>query len=207
MTTTNWNKIPPPPRPNGINQFPGISEPFELSLKSIPDQTENDPKYLDLMQITRKNQEIRVLAQWQKVVSCSASPATPFSQLVSVTNGTAITNSQTQQYSASMGVSGDMGSISASITETFSHSVTFSTATTVSDTFSVTPKSGEVSIVWWQLVHIFILTGTEELTMKGQVIKSGHYKSIVSNHLKTFVATSFPKNAEVETKGLEDFLH
>ncbi len=205
MTIANWNDIPPPPSPHGINQFPGISRPFELSSKSIPDQTKIISPLI-LEKLIHKNQEIKVFAQWEKVVSCTASPATPFSQSVSITTGTAITDTQTKQYAASMGVSGDMGSISASITETFSHSVTFSTSTTVSDNFSVAPKSGQISVVWWQLTHIFVLTGTEEITLEGKILKSGHYKSIVRNHLKTFVSTSFPKDAGVETKGLEDFL-
>lgn len=205
MTEFNWDNIPSPPNPTGINVFPAEPGSVELSSKDIPDHTFIKSP---ILQLRYKNQKIVAIAHWKKIVSCTADPITPFSHTASVTTGTSLTDSASGQFSVSMTVSNDIGSISSSLSETFTRSITFSKSSTTSNTFSVTPKDGQVSVIWWQLVHSYILEGTEEIKFKNKVALSREFKHTIKNYADVFVSTSFPGNASsrLTTKGFENFL-
>jgi hypothetical protein len=204
-TTLDWDTSPQPPNPTGINVFPDEPGPIELSSKDIPDHTLITSPILKLRY---KNQKIIAIADWKKIVSCTADPITPFSHTASVTTGTSLTDSASVQFSVSMTASNDIGSISAGLSETFTRSITFSKSSTTSNTFSVTPKDGQVSVIWWQLVHSYILVGTEEIMFKNEVALSKEFKHTIENYADVFVSTSFPGNANnrLTTKGFENFL-
>lgn len=159
---SNWKTVPPPV-PTGINNFPSSPPAVQVSQVNLPDQTLGSPFeggiFTDIVN-KLTNQVLTVTGKWEKVVSCSASPATPFNQTDSVTTGTSTTDTTTKSFSASLGVAGSLLSISESMTESFSHTVTVSESKTISQEFQVTPKEGEISAIWWQMVYTFTITGT-----------------------------------------------
>lgn len=206
---SNWKPVPAPPAPTGINQFPATPTTVQVFQTSLPDQKEVLQKttafgelYNDLT-----GQILTVTGHWQKVVSCTASPTTPFSQTDSVTTGTSTTDTTTNSFSTSLGVAGSLGSISASLTHTISHSITLSESKTISQEFLVTPKTGEVSAIWWLLVHTYTITGTSTAiwTANGHRWPSQAFTKKLVSTAKTFVSTTYPASPGLTIQGFESF--
>jgi hypothetical protein len=205
---STWNPVPPPPAPTGINNFPSTPPVVKVSQVNLPDQTvdlhpglEFGPKLVNKL----TNQVLTVTGKWEKVVSCTASPETPFNQTDSVTTGTSTTNTTTKSFSDSLGVAESFLSISASMTESFSHSVTVSESKTISQEFQVTPKEGEISAIWWQMVYTYTITGTSTIVFGSQAFPSKSFTKELVNSAKTFVSTIYPASTVITTKGFEEF--
>jgi hypothetical protein len=203
---SNWKPVPPPPAPTGINQFPATPPTVQVSQTSLPDQKEGIVKlFIGEIYNDLTGQILTVTGHWQKVVSFTASPTTPFSQTDSVTTGTSTTDTTTNSFSASLGVAGSLGSISASMTHTFSHSVTLSESKTISQEFQVIPKTGEVSAIWWQLVHTYTITGTSAAVVAGERGPSQAFTKQLVSTAKTFVSSTYPASPGLTTQGFESF--
>ncbi len=212
MSNLTWNDIPAPPAPTGINQFPPDPSIVQVAQTNLPLQSIKipDPKESGtedyIMENILYDQVLTVTAQWKKVVAATASPSTPFHQTNSVTTGTSTTETITKSFSASLGVKASLVSIGASMSQTFSQSITMSESQTISQEFSVTPKEGEISAIWWQLVYTFTITGKSKTLMGGKEIFKNSFTNTMTNADETFVSTFFPSQAKVETSGFEKFM-
>ena len=156
------------------------------------------------------SQTLIIGARWCKVVSCTASPSTPFSQQDSITTGTSSTKTNTESFSASLGVKADFGSIGASLSRTTSTSITFSEEEEITQTFNVEPKDGQATVIWWQLERKYIIRGISQTIIKSSKNKdhAGPVKAFTTELVKrdkTFVATQYPVQSEMDTKGFEKF--
>ncbi len=205
MSIVTWNKIPAPPAPTGINQFPAAPPIIQVAQTKLPDQKKQLTDIIIIEQV-HCDQILTVTAQWKKVLSCTASPSTPFNQTDSVTTGTSTTDTITKSFSASLGVAASLGSIGASMSETFSHSITMSKSKTISQQFSVTPTKEEISAIWWQLVYTYTIKGKVKLLMEGKASDETPFTTTISNADETFISTVYPNSANLKTSGFEKFM-
>lgn len=203
---SNWNPILQPPAPTQINQFPDVPLPVQVSQTNLKDQK----KVINMgagMIYTKefKDQVLTITCQWKKIVSATVTPETPFSQTVSVTTGTSTTDTTTQSFSESLGVGGKLASISASMTETFSHSITLSKSKTVSRDFQIKSTAGSVSAIWWQKVYTYTINGTIIRSIFGSKGVSEPFTTKMEASESTFVSTQYPIDSGMELKGFEEF--
>ncbi len=196
-----WTEVPPPPAPTAINDFPATPPRIQVARLELPNEmVSKEPLGLT---ISRLSQVLTVYGQWTKLVSGTATVDSPFSQSESYTTGTVTTDSTTKSFSVSLGVSGSLGSIGGSLSESFTHTVSLSESKTVTSTFNISPKSGSVSLIWWQLVHTFEIDFAElvEFGDKKLELQPGHVRLV--NRAQEYISTQFPavSDAQVEVTG------
>ncbi len=185
-----WTEVPPPPAPTAINDFPATPPRIQVARLELPNKVITQGP-LDL-KISRLSQVLTVYGQWTKLVSGTATVDSPFSQSESYTTGTVTTDSTTKSFSVSLGVSGSLGSIGGSLSESFTHTVSLSESKTVTSTFNISPKSGSVSLIWWQLVHTFEIDFAELFEFGGKKLElqPGHVRLV--NRAQEYISTQFP---------------
>jgi hypothetical protein len=161
---STWTDVPNPPSPTGINQFPVNPPPFVCWKGPLPDIKPDLPKWAQDNTIIYwyTDQELTVTGQYVPIVEVTASPSSPYSKELSITTGVSTTIETTKEFSASLGVSNDLLSVGVSINKTVSYSTTWSSETSVTDTFNLAPTETTVSAVWWQLVYYYSVVGTKQ---------------------------------------------
>ena len=189
-----WPNIPSPPSPTGINQFPNAPSSVVVYNQSIPNQDA-------ILKYTNLN--LKIEAQWKLVVSATATPATPFSQSVSVTTGSSSTKTNTQEFSGSFGLISDFFSIGAKVSDTISESVTISVSDTVSEDFGISPKNETVTACWWQLYIKYTITGEYSIPGIPGTFKPTVFNAVLDNGCPTYISTTYPANPNEIITGLK----
>jgi len=104
---------------------------------------------------------IYVRRYWSQLDSCALQPGTSFSRTNSITTGVSTTDSQSLSYQLGVGLDG----LSASLSETFEHSVTVSSETTTTKAWNIDPPTKPLQFVLWQLMEEIVA-----LTPSGQIV-------------------------------------
>ncbi|MDC1162095.1 hypothetical protein OAT18_01500 [Tenacibaculum sp.] len=202
----DWKQMPQPPSPTGINVFPGTPEKVLLFSSDLPEIKARVTGIPGVYYAIFKDQVLTIHGQWNKVVQCTASPSTPFSQSDSVTTGATFSTTSTETVALHFGVANSLLSIGGALTDTTTHTTTLHQSVTKTQDFKVTPLKTEISAVWWQLVYTYTITGEKGITAgNGPYQPQGNFNAQFISSPKTFSSTQYPESAEIETKGFEDY--
>ncbi|WP_417449160.1 hypothetical protein [Kordiimonas sp.] len=197
--TIPWTKLPtPPPGISALYDFPDTPLITQVAYIPIPPQT-TTPPYMTGMQIT-------VTAQWLKLLAVSCSPSTPFSKSITVTKGTSSSTTTTESFSASLGVAGKLGSISAKLSDMTSQTITFTKSETIETTFAVNPKKHQTAVVWWQPVYTYHLRGVQIYHPGSSFPKTVPINATIVHYHQEYVGVQFPETSSVSSSKIASFV-
>lgn len=144
--------ILPPPSPTNIDKFPSEPAPQKLTSTTLP-------VTLSFTYGVLVDLSIVMNARWVKLLEGTSQPIAPFCLSVSYTKGTETSTTDTHKFSASLGVADNILSVGASLSETFSKTISFTESETIETKFYIQNDTTPVSAVWWQLQLEFLLSG------------------------------------------------
>lgn len=188
----SWNKLPEsPPVLDSLYSFPlteTVTQVCHFRLRNV-----HGDKHVILDPV------VNVTAVWKKIFAVSCSPNTPFSKSFSVTSGTSSSQTTTDTFSVCLGVKSKLLDIGAKLSSITSQTISFKESVTEKKAFKVTPTAGQSSVIWWQPVYNFHLTGHEFWTSGGFVKSAKLIDSVITHYEKEFICRTYPKGTEVET--------
>lgn len=158
--TVQGFSIDPPPSPTGQGGFITSPTPIQTVAKTTVQVPYTCYPAGKIAETCYKGVVVTASFQWQSVYNAETQK-TPISQEVTYTTGVTTTNTETESFAATIGVSVTAGygpisaSLSASFTETTQqqHSVAFTEQNSIANTFGPVPPN--TTAQYWQLVEIF----------------------------------------------------
>jgi hypothetical protein len=210
------NTVNPPPAPTGLTSVPSAHEDLLFtkglstvvtvidSLSDVPDWLRTVLKTVSPVGSVKgrvsTTRTLTVHGGWSVVNAVGFRKGADLSRTEKTTEGVSQSKTQTTEFGANLGVSGDLVSIGASLKEITSDTTTLTESHESSFTLTEPTATEDSFIVLWQQYRLYELAGRSTWdvhleTVFGNVpISSGNtpFNTPLMAHLPIYVPTSFP---------------
>jgi hypothetical protein len=190
---SDWQELPPPPSPTGINLFPPNPPRVVAWSEQLP-----NPDGRSTPGWAYRNITLKIFEWWQPLFQVTATKDAPYQKTIEVVEGTEITDVTTTTVTKSLGLKiGGIVEIGTNISSVTSHTVKLFSSKKTNTVHSVAPKNDvAVSVAMWQKATQFQFRG-ERIQLGSLGGFEAYEESFLHLH-DIYPMTQFPPLAELE---------